>query len=699
MKKPNPHFNLKNFRSFGESNADFEIAPITVLTGCNSAGKSSLVKAQLLLEQVLKSISKETKTKPFPCMSIHMPDGIKFHTSDKNLGLGNFAKVLNRNAKDGVITLSYTIYSNYLAETAKVTFEFIEQPDNVVGDGLLHSVCIEKLDGTKIFHISDIQLASKELVPPKDITIGDREAIINNFTKYLLFNLLVKWHEAYNTAIVDEPKTRSNYEHIKELCEKYGLVKRNGNKMALLKDASRYAKMPRLNVKELPFVETFDRWLEDGTFYSYLPIFKEVEGKGIKSVREYLSKKVIDSQDKYTNPDKIQDWIQHFCDDIEASSYPTFKDYFRSKEQECRKCDFETPMTSYKIDTLYGDYSCRDEDGNWVPMPLDNRLSCEDYKKWWSFPSIVEALETICFDGVKLEYMNPERYNSAIPKDSGYLRSCLGEFFNLVVAECLSPSFLDNIKYVNSSSVAIKRMYSIEDNDKIGDCLRSFLNGNRQHFTSWVDTKENEIYTPGSFTNKWIGKFDIGKEIKIEGTDEGLGILVYLIKKDDNKCLLADEGYGITQLIALLLQIENNILTATRKKQGIPGFLTTPFKYEPSVIYVEEPEVHLHPKYQSLLADLFVEAFQKYNIRFIIETHSEYLIRKLQVMVADKDISLTSDTVSLNYVEKDETTGISTNRQIKILEDGRLSEPFGPGFFDEATGLSMELLRMKIESK
>lgn len=695
MKKPNPHFNLKNFRSFGESNADFEIAPITVLTGCNSAGKSSLVKAQLLLEQVLKSISKETKTKPFPCMSIHMPDGIKFHTSDKNLGLGNFAKVLNRNAKDGVIILSYTIYSNYLAETAKVTFEFIEQPDNIVGDGLLHSVCIEKMDGTKIFHISDIQLASKEWDDPaKDVTIGDREAIINNFTKYLLFNLLVEWYKADNTAIVNEPKTRSNYEHIKELCEKYGLIKRNGDKITLLKDASRYAKMPQLK-ERLPFVETFDHWLEDGTFYSYLPIFKEVEGKGIKAVREYLSKKVKDSRDKYTNPDKIQDWIRYFCDDIEVSPYTTFKDYFCSKEQEFRRYDFVTPITSYHIDTLFGEEYRIDEDGNFITVPPDdNRLSQEDYKKWWSFPSVVEALETICFDGVKLEYMNPERYNSAIPKDSEYLRNCLGEFFNLVVAECLSPSFLDNIKYVNSSSVAIKRMYSIEDNDKIGDCLRSFLNGNRQHFTSWVDTKENEIYTPGSFTNKWIGKFDIGKEIKIEGTDEGLGILVYLIKKDDNKCLLADEGYGITQLIALLLQIENNILTATRKKQGIPGFLTTPFKYEPSVIYVEEPEVHLHPKYQSLLADMFVEAYQKYNIRFMIETHSEYLIRKIQVMVADKDIPFTSDKVSLNYVEKDEN-GVSTNRKIEIDENGGLNGKFGKGFYDEADRLALALFKSK----
>ena len=48
-KNMNPVFSLKNFRSFGEDGADFELAPITVLTGCNSAGKSSLVKALMLL--------------------------------------------------------------------------------------------------------------------------------------------------------------------------------------------------------------------------------------------------------------------------------------------------------------------------------------------------------------------------------------------------------------------------------------------------------------------------------------------------------------------------------------------------------------------------------------------------------------------------------------------------------------------------
>ena len=178
----------------------------------------------------------------------------------------------------------------------------------------------------------------------------------------------------------------------------------------------------------------------------------------------------------------------------------------------------------------------------------------------------------------------------------------------------------------------------------------------------------------------------------MEGTQEGLGFLIYLVK-DGNKRLLADEGYGITQLVSLLLQIDNNIPIFTGP--NISDFNNYHYVYPHKVICVEEPEVHLHPKYQSLLAEMFVEAYQKYNIHFIIETHSEYLIRKLQVMVADKDNSLTSNDVSLNYVEKDEN-GESTNRKIEILENGRLGGSFGEGFFDEAGSRSRELLRLSL---
>lgn len=261
-------------------------------------------------------------------------------------------------------------------------------------------------------------------------------------------------------------------------------------------------------------------------------------------------------------------------------------------------------------------------------------------------------------------------------------------YISLLVNEVTNSWFTQNTEYINSSSAVVNRLYSIEDDNKINKAIKVWNERNNDYRNEYFDDPYLVWNEPGAFLKKWIKEFQIGDSIEFEGTPEGLGVLVYLVK-DGVKRLLADEGYGITQLVSLLLQINNSIQMFVQ-----PDIETSDYVYPNKLICVEEPEVHLHPKYQSLLAEMFVEAYQKYNIRFIIETHSEYLIRKLQVMVADKDNTLTSDDVSLNYVEKNEN-GVSHNRQIKILDDGGLSDSFGPGFYDEADTLAIQLFRNK----
>ena len=261
-----------------------------------------------------------------------------------------------------------------------------------------------------------------------------------------------------------------------------------------------------------------------------------------------------------------------------------------------------------------------------------------------------------------------------------------------VVNDCITPRFIVNNTYIDSSSAIVQRLYSLEDENKLSVALGKVI----KRGVILNTLSKNGFIETGDFVNKWLGEFKIADKIRIEGTEEGIGIKVFIVKGKEKR-LLADEGYGITQLASLFIQIENNIIENTRVRYekvhtGISSYIKDSCHYQPSYITIEEPENHLHPKYQSLLADMFVEAYQVYNIHFIIETHSEYLIRKLQVLVADKENELTPNDVSLNYVEKDDG-GISHNRQIKIQEDGRLSEPFGPGFFDESKTLVMQMLK------
>lgn len=314
------------------------------------------------------------------------------------------------------------------------------------------------------------------------------------------------------------------------------------------------------------------------------------------------------------------------------------------------------------------------EDSNHAIYPIDKSEYCGCY-----------GVENVDYLDYLVDGINPwDKYENL--EGTEIIR-----YIQLIINEVSYPWFIQEVKYINSSTAIVNRIYSADAPDKMNRSLNQYIDEGRDNAAVIISDKNvpEDVKDRINFLNHWIKEFGICEEedegIDIQGAPEGLGILLYVKRKDEAPRLLADEGYGVTQLVALLLQIANSILLDSKKK---------PAKY----ICIEEPEIHLHPAYQSKLADMFVEAYQKYNIHFIIETHSEYLIRKLQVLVADKENKLTPNDVSLNYVDKDEN-GISTNRKIEILEDGRLSEPFGPGFFDEATGLSMHLLKMKMGSK
>ncbi|MEY4905651.1 MAG: hypothetical protein RLZZ292_3466, partial [Bacteroidota bacterium] len=183
-------------------------------------------------------------------------------------------------------------------------------------------------------------------------------------------------------------------------------------------------------------------------------------------------------------------------------------------------------------------------------------------------------------------------------------------------------------------------------------------------------TKNHISFSSKEFINKWIGKegFNIADEIQFVPIETyGNGIK---ITKNGKKLELADLGFGATQLIPLLMQIAIN---------------------QKDYILLEEPENSLHPNLQSKLADMLIDAQQTFGVRFIIETHSEYLIRRLAYLTGKGQIS--SDYTSIYYFYEPERIPKGRNQveKITIQKDGSLDNDFGSGFFDEADNLSIDL--------
>lgn len=219
-------------------------------------------------------------------------------------------------------------------------------------------------------------------------------------------------------------------------------------------------------------------------------------------------------------------------------------------------------------------------------------------------------------------------------------------------------------------------------------------------FTSLLKNFDSLKEERNSFIQKYLEKFEIGRKIKIEHLPSYQLMKASIKTLDGQSRELVDFGSGIKQLILILMQI--SVLSKKNElKKHIYDYRDgemIKINYRPSVLVIEEPENYLHPKWQSLLAEMFLEASEKYNIQLIIETHSEYLIRSFQNLVADK--KLKDDKIKIFYLrDKQHVQGGKKQLQkMSIEKDGSVDyKAFDSGFFDVSDELTLS--RLNIHAK
>jgi len=108
-----------------------------------------------------------------------------------------------------------------------------------------------------------------------------------------------------------------------------------------------------------------------------------------------------------------------------------------------------------------------------------------------------------------------------------------------------------------------------------------------------------------------------------------------------------------------------------------------------STLVFEQPELHLHPKVQTLLGDFFL-SMALCNKQCIVETHSEYLIDRLRFRIAAAEGNALTDQAKIYFVEK--PGAASTFREIKVNEYGAITD-WPEGFFDQSQQQAEEILK------
>lgn len=114
-----------------------------------------------------------------------------------------------------------------------------------------------------------------------------------------------------------------------------------------------------------------------------------------------------------------------------------------------------------------------------------------------------------------------------------------------------------------------------------------------------------------------------------------------------------------------------------------------------TTLIFEQPELHLHPKVQTLLGDFFL-SMALLKKQCILETHSEYLINRLRYRAAAEDNENYSSILKMYFVEQDR--GTSQFRRVEVNEYGAILD-WPKGFFDQSQREAEQILRYGIRKR
>jgi len=171
----------------------------------------------------------------------------------------------------------------------------------------------------------------------------------------------------------------------------------------------------------------------------------------------------------------------------------------------------------------------------------------------------------------------------------------------------------------------------------------------------------------------WLKRMELANGIKVKRLGNSARHEI-LLETDGELTNLRDVGVGVSQVLP--------VITAAYVAQ--PG----------TIIVVEEPESHLHPLSQALLAELFVEASIEQGVQFIVETHSEHLLRRLQTLVAKEKVDPTQ--VDMYFVEREGV--IASLKDLELDEYGRIGK-WPDKFFGDTTSEIENQTKSLIERK
>lgn len=206
----------------------------------------------------------------------------------------------------------------------------------------------------------------------------------------------------------------------------------------------------------------------------------------------------------------------------------------------------------------------------------------------------------------------------------------LQEYYN--VAPRLTAIFSDT-QYIGPSRATAERYYRVQNLaidriDKSGENISTYLNS--------LDAEHQDILAA------WFSQlFDRSVQIKRDRDH-----IEIVLKEEYGDINIADAGYGISQVLPIISSLLQRRISAKKYEN----------KFLPTILVLEQPELHLHPKQQAKLAEIFIQALIDPNKGYldascltslVIETHSEHIINQLGHLIGSNIVDPSAVSVHL----------------------------------------------------
>lgn len=170
--------------------------------------------------------------------------------------------------------------------------------------------------------------------------------------------------------------------------------------------------------------------------------------------------------------------------------------------------------------------------------------------------------------------------------------------------------------------------------------------------------------------NEWLERLAVPYQVRVRpvqavGGSAVIGDTVAMTLTDTRSGVEVsptDVGFGVSQVLPIVVQL---------------------LALSDSVVCIEQPEIHLHPRVQTYLADLLIESASSSGgqNQIIAETHSEHLLLRLQRRIREGDLS--HEDVSIIYVDQNDQ-GSAHAQRLMMDEQGFFVDAWPAGFFDDS---------------